>query len=185
MRDLEEFRNKIKISTYDLTVNFWGWPIPINYDLKNKLSKASFYLSLVIQNGITPITPRILEKKEYLKGMIDSYIKLLLDIKEPLKIVKEYAETMDETKAQPQMTYMLLLEYKKLFQKADPEVSSSIDMDNPGGIAFNALPIQIESVASSVLGAFPRLTLLKAIWTLNGRRFSKSLTPGSGRRPSD
>ncbi|MDO8747980.1 MAG: 50S ribosomal protein L11 methyltransferase [Candidatus Omnitrophota bacterium] len=187
LRDLEEFRNEINISFSDLTVNFLGGQTPINYDLKDKLEKAIFSLSLMIQNGITPVTPRILEKKEYFVKKMDAYIKLLSDIQNPGKIDDKTVEAMDvsdpppESMGLPQLTHRLLLEYKKSLRNKNFQVSSSINIDKTGGIDFHALPIQIESVASSVLGVFPAAHAFKgdmdAEWTQIQQIFNAGIRP--------
>ena len=73
------------------------------------------------------------------------------------------------------------LHFEGFGNKADPKVSSSIDMDNPGGIAFNALPIQTESIASSALGAFPASGAFKGDlvteWTQIQQIFNAGVRP--------
>ena len=65
-------------------------------------------------------------------------------------------------------------------ETTDTKVSSSI-VDNKGGIAFNALPIQTEAVASSALGSFPATGVFKgdldAEWAQIQQVFNAGIRP--------
>ncbi len=193
LRELENFciqieRRKIVVNDEKVDFYFWNSKIEINHDLKDKPQKACFYLRIIIQNAKLLGEGIPIHKIKSFEKRMDSYLKLLLDIKNPFGIDFEALGTIDESLGQPQLTYMLLRAYQKLFKKNNDApiiVSSSINVDKPGGIAFNALPVQTESVVSSALGALPGVQAFKgdldAEWARIQAVFNAGIRPSAQR----